>query len=282
MKLLVHVMGWFGDGQIHRQDSYVSNNAQTIANQINVMKSARIFGLPVSGVIMTWQGPLATFQHSAAQQWCTQCQQRGLLFGLLMDPWIAKLGSPGNATVDINNVINALNDPTSQAMLNSSCYLPEKFVLDDNTGVNLTTLAGSFPTLKFLAQGTGFAWPSINMGIANSDSRNAACVSNLQAQHSNSLMKIAAVGLGFNDAGQPTPSGVTLAAWTGTRDLTQSVWGGQVSRYLDTHAGKLFFDQFATVPGGAPYLAYVTWNDYDEGTEIEDYWAMTAGQRIGN
>jgi hypothetical protein len=281
MKLLMHVMPWFGDGGIHRMDSYLSNDPNVVKNQINVMMTARIYGLQVQGVIMTWQGPGATFQHSAVQQWNTQCQQRGLLFALLMDPWIAKINSPtGNP--DLQTVINALNDPTSQAMFNSSAYVPEKFVLDFNIGVDMTALQAQFPTLNFLAQGTGFAWPSINMTIANSEQRNQACVTNLQTQHNNAAMKIPAVCLRFMDAGQPTPVGVNLSAWTGTRDYATSVWGGQPSRVLDMQAGKLFFDSFNTVPGACPYLGFVTWNDFDEGTDVEAFYAMLSGIRIGS
>jgi hypothetical protein len=100
----------------------------------------------------------------------------------------------------------------------------------------------------------------------------------------------------FMDAGMPTPPGIDSnpSAWTGTRDYSSSVWGpsyncgvnpasgAMPARVLDSQGGKLFFDYFATVPGAAPYLAVVTWNDYDEGTQIEDFFAMLSGIRIGS
>jgi hypothetical protein len=315
MKLLVHVMGWFGNGQIHRMDSYNSNDPAVIGRQINVMKSARVFGLPISGVIMTWQGPYSTFLHNACMVWCQQCQQRGLLFGLLLDPNIVGIGptppavATGPNANQTNYVIQALNHADvsgsgattspappltpvslSSGMINQPSYLPEKFVLDDSTGADWTQVASHVTgaTVTMLGPpgttfGTpGFAWPSINMGIANSESRNSSSVSGLQTQHGYPTMKIPAIMLRFMDHGQPTPVGVALGSWTGTRDYTQSVWGGQVGRVLDMQGGKLVNDYFATVPGAAPYLALVTWNDYDEGTDVEAFWAMTTGIRIGS
>ena len=285
MRLLVHVMPWFGDGNIHRIDSYASNSATVVKNQIDILFATRVFGLQVQGAILTWQGPYAAFQHSTVMQWNTQCAARGMLFALLMDPYIASIGPTpppvtGNSATD--HVIQALNHVDSQTMLNASCYVPEKYILDFNTGANLTQLATQFPNLQFLAQGSGFAWPSINMSLTQSEARNQDSVNNLQGQHQHPAMRVPAVGMGFRDNGEPTPVGVSASAWTGTRDYNTSVWGGQAARVLDTQGGKLGLDYFATVPGSAPYLGFVTWNDYDEGTQIEDFWAVTTGVRIGS
>lgn len=282
--LLAHVMPWFGDGNIHRVNSYVSNTQSVILNQIKILQGTKINNEIIRGVILTWQGPHATFQHSTVTQWCTLCAAHRMLFVLLMDPWIAKLSSTGDPTT---TTINALNDPTSQAMFNSAAYIPEKFVLDFNTGANLATLASTFPTLTFLQQGVGFSWPSINMSIPNSLSRNANSVTNLQSQNSHAGMKIPGfLGVRFDDSGMPTPQGVSLSAWTGTRDYNSSVWGGG-NRVLDDQGGKLYLDQWGvtqnpTVPSSVPYAAVVTWNDYDEGTAIEGYAAAALGVRIGS
>lgn len=282
--LLAHIMPWFGDGNIHRVNSYLSNDPAVIDRQITVLQGTKINNEIIRGVIMTWQGPFAAFQHSTVTGWRTQCEARRMLFALLMDPWIAKINSTGDLTT---TTIQALNDSTSQAMLNSPAYLPEHYVLDFNTGANLATLAATFPNLTFLQQGVGFSWPSINMSIPNSVSRNAASVSNLNSQNANAGMKIPGfLGLRFDDSGLPTPSGVSLSAWTGARDYNSSVWGGG-NRVLDDQAGKLFLDQWGvtqnpSTPSSVPYAAVVTWNDYDEGTAIEPYAAAAMGIRIGS
>lgn len=276
MKLLAHVMPWFGDGNIHRMNSYLSNDPYVIARQLDVMQKTKINGSSIDGVILTWQGPLAPFQHSTAEQMVVQCGERGLLFALLMDPWIAKIGT-GTPT---QLVTNALNDPTTQAIINAPAYLPEKYVLDFTTGADLATLGTMFPTLKFLAQKQGFSWPDWNSALPNSGQQNAWCISDLQSQNASAAMKIPAVFRGFNDAGQPTPVGVALSAWTGTRNYSESVWGGNPARVLDTQGGSLFFDSWDAIPKSAGYAAFVTWNDYDEGTEIESAAAMFAGVNI--
>lgn len=278
--LLAHVMPWFGDGNIHRQNSYVSNTPAVIQNQIKILQGSKINNEIIRGVILTWQGPLATFQHSTVTQWSALCVQHRMLFCLLLDPYCASLGSGGSPT---QNVINALNDPTTQTMLNAASYVPEKFVLDFNTGANLSALAATFPYLTFLQQGQGFSWPSINMSLLDSTARNAASVANLQAQNRQPGMQIPGfLGVRFNDSGMPTPQGVSLSSWTGTRDYNTSVWGGTGNRVLDDQAGKLFLDQWGVTRNDTPYAALVTWNDYDEGTAIEPYAAAALGIRIGS
>lgn len=291
MKMMVHVMPWFGDGKIHRMDRYVSNDPAVIEKQIDTIRASRIAGQIIAGVIMTWQGPGASFQHSAVMEWCTQCEQRQMLFALLMDPWIAKIGSVGGTTVTPSLVVSALNSADTQNMLTSSAYVPELFILDfnifQNTSYSLANdviphLTGAAANAVFLEQGAGFSWPPINMSITDSNARNTASLNSLRTQNANAAMRIPGISMGFNDAGEPTPVGVSLGSWTGTRDYSSSVWGGQ-ARVLDTHGGMFFQDQLnpGVTPLNVPYWAYVTWNDYDERTAIEDSCATLAGVQIG-
>lgn len=286
-KLLVHVMPWFGNGDIHRQVSYLSNDPAVIKRQIQIMKFAKINNQPILGVILTWQGPLASFQHSAVTQWCTQCAANHFLFCLLMDPWISKIGNPGNAPTTAA-VIAALQDPSTQAMFASPAYVPEMFVLDENvqlsTPSDWATIESTFPSLNFLHNGIGFSWPSIDMTITDPWQRIASSVSNLQVQNQNASMQITGFCVRFDDSGMPTPQGVSLSVWTGTRDYNTTVWGpsGASNRVLDDNAGKLIFDQLAITPTYKPYTAVVTWNDYDEGTAVEPFFVMQTGIRVGN
>ena len=308
-KLLCHVMGWFGDGNIHRMNRYQSNDPYVIAHQLECMQAVGI-----DGVIFTWQGPLAPFQHETAQIMAVECGERNMPFVLLLDPWAAKLGknfqalASSSAVVHVPrrktltepaimsahrkelaalgqvpnytaNVTDALNDPTSQAMLNSFAYVPEKYVLDFGTGANLATLGTTFPALKFLAMDQGFSWISIPTTTPVSG-LNAVAVSALAGFNKNPAMKIPGLCRNFMDSGMPTPAGVQLAQWTGSRDFSQSVWGGGPARVLDGQAGHLFFDQLPITPMGTPYAAIVTWNDHDEQTEIESFASMFTGIQI--
>jgi hypothetical protein len=118
------------------------------------------------------------------------------------------------------------------------------------------------------------------MKITSSDARNASCVSNLKSQNANKAMMIPGICHRFNDAGMPSPKGVSLANWTGTRDMTTSVWGDQPARVLNDQGGNFFYDQLAVTPMTCPYLGYVTWNDYDEDTVIEPAMSVQTGIQI--
>lgn len=279
-KLLVHMMPWFGDGSIHRMDRYISNDPKVITQQLNCMQATTIAGMRVGGVIMTWQGVLAKFQHSTTLEVSKQCNDRGLLFALLIDPWCAKLGSNG-ATI---NVQNSIQDPSVQGMLNSPYYIPEKYILDFNSGARLDLLSQSFPTLNFLPKNKGFSWINIPASTSfnvSSKDKNALAVMDLISQHSNPLMKIPSICKEFKDAGAPTPPASKLPTWAGVRDYSLSVWGDQPCRNLDNQGGNFLQDQLLTIPYAFKYLAYVTWNDYDEGTEIESSASMFSNIRIG-
>lgn len=261
-KVCAHVMPWYGDGNVHRNVPYKSNDKYVIAKQLELMQSVGI-----DTVILTWQGIIPTFQHSTAQEMVVQCGEREMGFMLLLDPWCANLPNTTNKTT---NVINSLKDPTTQDILNAPAYVPEKYVLDFSTGADVTALSNNFPNLKFLKENVGFSWPMIPW---NAD----------VYKQCNQLgdMKIPGVCIGFNDAGEPRADG--------SRDYSRSVWGGP-TRVLDTQAGNFFNSQLKTLVNSYeqssgppvnsyPYVAIVTWNDYDEQSSgpLEAYVAALNG-----
>jgi len=179
-----------------------------------------------------------------------------------MQKWLAN-----QSTSQITaNVTEALQTASTEEMLNASSYVPEKWILDFNTGADLGALAKTFPKYSFLAQGKGFSWISIP-NITDSASRNALAVADLKVQHSNSGMKVASFCASFNDAGMPLPKGIQSQAQFdgsgGKRDYSQSVWGGP-ARILDSFAGQFAQQQLATINPTCPVIAVLTWSDYDE------------------
>ena len=223
--------------------------------------------------ICTWQGPWATSCNTAAIEMWLACQQLGLQFALLLDPggmqkWLYNTPAEVAAAqaVITENVTAALQATSTAAMLTSATYCPEKWILDFNTGANLTTLAKTFPSYKFLAQGSGFSWITIP-NISDSPSRNAAAVANLKSQHANPGMQFASFCKSFDDRGQPLPVGVqsqtAFDAAGGVRNLTNSVWGGP-ARILESFAGQFSLQQLATISPTTPVIAILTFSDYDE------------------
>lgn len=260
-RLAAHHISYLADGHVHRAVPYVATDANVIAKKLSLMQAD---GVDI--VISTWQGVYAESSNLDTVLMAAQCIEVGLQFALLLDPWCAKLNAKGQDRSYTANVTASLQAPSTQAILNSPCYVPEKYVLDFNTGADLSALGKSFPTVKFLAQGSGFSWISIPQ-ITDSPARNAAAVANLKAQHANPAMKIASFCESFDDSGMPLPAGVqsqaAFDAAGGKRDLTQSVWGGP-ARILESYAGQFAQQQMATINPSTPIIAILTQDDYDE------------------
>lgn len=251
-KLAVHHICYLGDGHVHRSVPYNATDPKIVAKKLALMQS-----IGVDTVICTWQGPWATSCHEDMLMTAAKCSELGMTFALLLDPGGMQKWTSGLTAAQITaNVEAALSDPGTQAVLNGDSCVPEKYILDFNTGATLATLATAFPTLSFLAQSTGFSWPMIPWNQSSYASMNA-----------NSLMQIPGICSYFNDAGQPLPVGVqTEAAWISggsQRNWANSVWGGG-ARILEHQGGQFLQLQLPTISKTAPYIAVVTWDDYDE------------------
>jgi hypothetical protein len=273
---LAHWLGWFGEGtpvKVHRVNRYVSTDPAVVKAQLLAMQS-----IGIQGAIATWQGPTVNpFLHAATMTLWEWCMELDMLFGLLLDPWIAK--QQPNPT---QAVITALQSADCQRMLDSPCYLPEQYVLEfdlaASAGVVVPTVQAAVGC-PLLSWHTGFSWPNIPVNPQSpTDS-----LASLKADNAQTAMKVCGVNVAFNDGGEPLPVGVLAAGFAGLRDYSISAWGAAVgnTRVIDHQGGNWFFDQLAVMPKTAPYVALVTWNDSDEGTGIEHVVAALTGNRIG-
>jgi hypothetical protein len=274
--LIAHVMGWFGEGnpvKVHRVNRYLSNSPAVVAAQLDAMRS-----IGIEGVMVTWQGPTVNpFLHAATIALWEGCMERQMLFGLVLDPWIAE--GQANPT---QAAIAALQSSDCQEMLNSPAYLPEGYIIDFNlaaaAGVTIAALQAAVPSNPILSWHSGFSWPNIPVNPQVPADSLAA----LKADNANPAMKIAGVNVVFDDGGQPLPTGVIASLFKGLRNYALSVWPGTTpTRAIDHQAGNWFFDQLAVTPATVPYIALVTWNDSDEGSGIEHVIAALSGVRIG-
>jgi hypothetical protein len=261
-RLAAHDIFYNGDGHVHRAVPYDPTKPAVALQKAKLMKSDG-----VTLCIGTWQGPWATSCHAAAIAMSNACTEIGLQFALLLDPGGMQKWQANQSSTQITaNVVAALNDPGTKAMLAASSYVPEKWILDFGTGANLGSLGSTFPTYKFLAQGAGFSWITIP-NVTDSPARNVAAVANLKAQHANPAMKIASFCKSFDDSGQPQPVGVqsqaAFDAAGGVRNLANSVWGGP-ARILESFDGQFAEQQLATINPACPVIAILTWSDYDE------------------
>lgn len=258
---LVHVMGWFGNaGHTFPMTVYNSNNPLTISKQLTIMQKCG-----VSGAILTWQGvTVSPYLHSVAVEMSQQCSERGMLFALLMDPWICETPVPGKTKEQL--IQASLNDPSVQTILNAPSYLPEKYVLDFNTGANLSTLGLMFPKLTFLAQNTGFAWSPIQNAVTGTSNQN-----NLPS------MKMPVICSSFDDSGSPTTNPALANPGRGDDaglDCNTSRWsnpGTNDARRIENQAGTIGLSMAASIPITSKYACYMTWNDYTERTCVENW-----------
>jgi hypothetical protein len=252
---LANVMPWFSEpGKIHRDNAYNSNNLGIIAKQCELMQYVGI-----QGVIMTTQGSRAMpFEYQTALSMQQECENRGMLFCLLLDQWLVKSG--GKLVSDpTQEVINQL-----KAWPQSKAYVPEKYVLDFLPPEAMVDWAKVQTSTGYtiLNKHKGYSWPEVKNNVAT-----------LARDNANAAMKIPGISMGFNDAGY-----FNIAS--GVRDYSQSVWGGKPARVLDHMAGNTWMDQVDVTPVTAKYVGLVTWNDYDEGTAFEQFSAVLKGIRL--
>jgi hypothetical protein len=240
---------YLGDGP-HRNVPYNAMDPNVMKREIEEMQ-----GLGIDFIRLTNQGHLATACEFVAVTMTKLCEQMGMKVMLLLDPWDGKLGNPNDPTGD---VINDLNSSHTQSILNSSAYIPEKYVcLFDHLGADPLKLAATFKNLTFLSQHTQFSWISIPGNTPIDSQRNAASIADLAKQHSSPGMKVASLCGSFDDTGKRNPDG--------SYDNSQSAWGGR-PRVLDGELGQFLFKQYATIPPTIKYISIVTWNDPEERT----------------
>lgn len=268
-----HVMPWHGEPTHIHRCAYYSNNPATVSQQLDLMELVGI-----DTVLLTWQGARVPFGQSTFLELSKQCAARGMLFGLVLDPGVGKYFlKPGESKEQA--IISSLTDPAVQNVLNGPAYLPEKYILDFSTGADFSQVAPSVPGFSFLSWHVGFSWPNTMMG--STQLTNAQSLAQVQKDNAKSTMMVPGLMPNFNDGGYPLPPGVKPAAFTGTRDFTHSVWSQSTpARALDNVSGSFFFDQLAITPKKAPYVALITWNDYEEGTAIEHWVSILTGKRI--
>lgn len=255
-KVVALRMGCTGDGKVRRVNRYASNSASAIKAECDIAQACG-----VSGFIHIWDGAGATFINQSMTGMAAECQKRGMLFGVMLDQWIAKGNNP------TGEVIAALQTAEFQAILNSSSYLPQKYLLefslshDDN--VNIAAVQAAFPKMPILSEGSGFSWPQIPPQNAKNVPVMALCPF-------------------FNDGGCPVPNGIN-PPWPApyARNWSASYWNGKTANRVNDHqGGNYWMDQLANIAKSCPYLMIATWDDYEESTALLQYLAAMCCIRI--
>ncbi len=262
-KIFAHFMAWFGRPG-HMNVGYVSNDQTRVHKQVWDMK-----GRGISGAILDWYGQGNTVVDQTAQFLRTESEAQGFQFAINED-----VGSVSDfAKTNICDVTEKVIADLSYAYTNyetSSAYLRvnnqpvvfffglEAYLVDwakvrtQVTGNPLFIFRNPSAMTDPNANG-GFSWIQINradpydMQLTSLDSFYSAAVAHP------SRVPYGSAYVGFND---------TLAGWNANRLMHRQCGRTWLATFAE--AGKYY-----NTTTQLRNLQIATWNDYDEGTEIE-------------
>jgi hypothetical protein len=259
-KVYAHLMLWFGDG-VHMNVGYSSSNPAQIENQIADMVSRGI-----NGVIIDWYGPgsyednntklvmaaaekypgftFAIMVDQGAIEWdsCSGCSPQQALIEQLQYIEQTYFPSPAYMTIGGQPMVTNFGVATTYSIdwnaVSAALSTQPAFLFQDDEGFSNAESDGSYSWVKPTTNDYGMSYLTnfyqTGMGFKNEDT-------------------VGASYKGFND---------TLAAWSADRIMGQQ-------------CGQTWLQTFGEINGlynsgqQLPFLQLVTWNDYEEGTEIE-------------
>ncbi len=259
-KVYAHFMPWFGANQ-HMNVGYKSADPTQVKAQVTDMLSRGI-----SGMIVDWYGP-GSYEDSTTQYVKTEAESRGGQFEFaVMEDAGAVSGCTDCTTAIINDLTYVYTTYEG-----SSAYMrwngnPVVFFFGvGSLPVNWATVHSSLPgnpififqnsgAFTFSQSGGGFSWVEPET-VTSTDLIGAGYLADFYqtAEQYSAELPFGAGYKGFNDV---------LAAWS-------------ANRYVDQQCGQTWLQTLAEIgkfyssTRQLPRLQLVTWNDYEEGTEIE-------------
>lgn len=259
-KIYAHLLLWWGESG-HINIGYSSTDPNQIHSQITDMVSRGI-----DGVIIDWYGPGNSIDKATQLVMAEAEKHAGFTFAIMVDKgaieWDSCSGctpqqaliqqleyieqtyvpSPAYMKIDGLPVITNFNLDLSYSLdwnaANAALSTKPKFIFQNNSGFTHTLSDGSYSWVMPTTSDYG-------MSYLNS----------------------------FYDAGMSYPAEETVGAtYKGFNDTLAS-WGS--NRIMSQQCGQTWLQTFAKLNSlyssgkQLPYLQLVTWNDYEEGTEIE-------------
>jgi hypothetical protein len=259
-KVYAHLMLWFGESN-HMNVGYSSTNAAQVQNQINDMVSRGI-----DGVIIDWYGPnnsidqatqlvmaaaenhpgftFAIMVDQGAIEWdsCSGCSPQQALISDLQYIENTYFSSPAYMTIQGQPVVTNFNIDLSYTVdwdaVNAALSTHPLFLFQNNDGFSHVLSGGSYSWVMPTTTDYGMSYLSSFYGTGMTFP---------------SEQTVGATYKGFNDS---------LASWGSGRIMGQQ-------------CGQTWLQTFSELNGlynsgkQLPDLQLVTWNDYEEATEIE-------------
>ena len=258
-KIYAHFMAWFGSSS-HMNVGYTSNSATQVRRQIEDMISRGI-----DGVIIDWYGP-NNIEDATTKLIMAEAERHpGFVFAIMVDK--GAVPKSGCSSCSAQQALGSELQYIARTYFPSPAYMRwgghpvvTNFDLDLHYSIDWTTLAAATPgSPAFIFQhSSGFTHP------LSSGSYSWVILSN---DYGMSYLT------NFYKSGMASGSKETIGAnYKGFNDSLAS-WG--TNRFMGQQCGQTWLQTFNKIRSfynsGNPLdsIQLVTWNDYEEGTEIE-------------
>lgn len=259
-KVLAHLLLWFGESG-HMNVGYSSSDPAQVQRQIEDMISRGI-----DGVVVDWYGP-NNAEDQAAQAVMHEAEKHpGFSFAVMVDAGAIKRNpcsqcSPQQALTKLLQYVEQHYFPSSAYVKIGGQPLVTEFNIDYDYSIDWDEVNASLTTPpRYLFQdGGGFSHPL-------SDGSYSWVMPQMSNDGLEYLSSFYATGLGYGNLE------TVGASYKGFND-SLAAWG--TGRTMSQQCGETWLQTFSQVnqiysqSRQLPYLQLVTWNDYEEGTEIE-------------
>ncbi len=259
-RIFAHLMLWF-DGSSHMNVGYNSNDANQVQRQITDMISRGI-----DGVIIDWYGPNNTIDQATQLVMHEAEKHPGFTFAIMIDA--GAMGSGTCPGCNPEQTLTQLMQYMAQTYFGSKAYLTiggqpvvTNFNVDQSNSINWDNVRNAIPS------GPRFIFQN-NDGFAHQTSDGS--YSWIMPQFGNYgldyLSSFYGTGLGFS---QIETVGATY------KGFNDSLAGWGSNRVMDQQCGQTWLQTFDRInqlysaTRQLPFLQLVTWNDYEEATELE-------------
>jgi hypothetical protein len=258
-KVFAHLMLWFGQSG-HANVGYNSTDPAQVQRQITDMISRGI-----DGVVVDWYGPNNSIDQATQVVMSEAEKHPGFSFAIMIDAGAIQQNSCSGCSPQ-QRLINLLQYVEKKYFVSKAYFTIQgqpvvtNFNVDRSYAVDWNAVnAGVATHPRFLFQDNGgfthamsdgsYSWiiPASDFGVSYLSGFYAA------GKKFPNFETVGVAYKGFNDS---------LAPWNSGRVMSQQCGGTWLKTFSEVsslyNAGKQL-----------PYLQLVTWNDYEEGTEIE-------------
>ncbi len=262
-KIYVRFMPWFGEKN-HMLAQYRSDEPEQIRSQINDMMSRGI-----AGAFIAWYGQHDDFKDKVTERFMRESERRGFQFALSYSGTLDQCAkNPGcDVTESIVSEINYAN----RRYMGSPAYVhvdgrPVFFIFD------LTKYSIDWNRVRNEVQGQPLLLFRNSGGFNHSQSDGAYAWLAPEGSKGGDPASLEYLDRFYKTAAQNRDRVVIGSAYKGFDDSLAS-WGK--NRHIPEQCGLTWLSTFAEVDryysakNQLPMLLIVTWNDYEEGTEIE-------------